>query len=121
MKHTDFYSLYREIQKREYAELAEAVKAHGGSFSLVDELDGDELPAVSACQISDDEYHDYVITKVENRKSGVRIFGYPKNGWSCEAGELDGVAYGDIEYIIDAIPETEEVQDVTIKTIKTIE
>lgn len=34
MKHTDFYSLYREIQKREYAELADAVKAHGGSFSF---------------------------------------------------------------------------------------
>ncbi len=115
MKHTDFYSLYREIQKREYAELAEAVKAHGGAFSLIDELDEDELPAVSACQISDDEYHDYIITKVEVDEYHVRIWGLPKNGWLEEAEVLDSIAYGHLEYIIDAIPETEEVQDVTIK------
>lgn len=115
MKHTDFYSLYQEIQKREYAELAEAVKAHGGSFSFIDELDEDDLPVVMASRYEDDGYSDYIVTEVKLGSKYINIFGYKKYGYEEDTDVLEFVANGHLEYIIDAIPETEEVQDVTLK------
>ncbi len=38
----------------------------------------------------------------------------PKEGWVDDEQELTSIAHGQLEFVIDEIPETDEVQDVTI-------
>ena len=61
-----------------------------------------------------DTYEDFYISRVELQDNKyLNIYGWHKDGLA-EEFELDGFAHGQLEYIIDQIPETEAVQDVTI-------
>ncbi len=56
---------------------------------------------------------DYIITHVEAEGNYVRVYGYPKEGWSTTPDYMYWIDHGQIGYIIDEIPETEEVSDVS--------
>ena len=61
-----------------------------------------------------DTYEDFYISRVELEDDQyLNIYGWPKEGWTDEL-QLDDFAHGHLEYIIDQIPETDTVQDVTI-------
>ncbi len=117
MKHTDLYRKYRELEALEYAELKKAVMAHGGEFRFItedgEEIDGVQMPIVMAGDRHWDSNCDCYITRVAVIGNCVNIYGYDKE-YGDEEMLLDDIELGHISYIIDEIPETDEVHDVTI-------
>ncbi len=124
MKHTDFYALHKKLDSQAKVELIAAVRAHGGEYIFVhfdddgdyDEEERNEAPIIMASTHSQDTYEDYYISRIELRDDEfLSIYGWAKDGWADEV-ELEYFAHGHLEYIIDQIPETEDVQDVTMPT-----
>lgn len=122
MKHTDFYSLHKKLDAQEREELIAAIRAHGGEYIFVhfdedgdyDEEERNNAPIIMAGTRSMDTYEDFYISRVElENDQYLNIYGWPKEGWTDEL-QLDDFAHGHLEYIIDQIPETDTVQDVTI-------
>lgn len=121
MKHTDFYALHKKLDEQARNELVAAIKAHGGEYIFIHENeDGDynneeknNAPIIAASTRYMDGYEDFYVVRVAIEDDWLQIYGFPQDGWYAEA-ELTSVAYGHLEYIIDMIPETENVQDVTI-------
>lgn len=117
MKHTNTYEKLRVIDEQDRRELLAAVKAHGGIYRWYDE-DGEEIEGRNAPIIVGAWKHmespeDYIITHVEAEGNYVRVYGYPKEGWSTTPDYMYWIDHGQIGYIIDEIPETEEVSDVS--------
>lgn len=121
MKHTDFYSLYKKLDAQVREELIAAVRAHGGEYIFVhfdddgdyDEDERNNAPIVLASVRGMDTYEDFYISRVELEDDQyLNIYGWHKEGW-IEV-EIDSFAHGHLEYIIDQIPKTDTVQDVTI-------
>ena len=119
MKHTDFYALVNDIKRKEQQELYRALEAHGGSYSWWNAKErcfcDDEYPIIAA---NVDGYYpspmDINVRSIFIEDGILNIIGE-----SNEYGELidltiDEVFAGHIEYIIDLIPETESINDVTI-------
>lgn len=117
MKCTDMYEFAKQIRNHSLSELELAIKAHGGSYSWYDE--------------ENEEFQDdYPIVMCNHRYAGpvdVNV----KKIWIDEYGSLNieavtnefyddiDIDFGDIaphhiNYIIDHIPETETVKDVTL-------
>lgn len=122
MKHTDFYTLHKRLDEQAQEELTAAVKAHGGEYIFIhfdedgdyDEDERNNAPIIMVSTYGMDTYEDFYISRVELEDDKyLHIYGWPKEGWGEEL-ELDGFAHGHLEYIIDQIPETDEIQDVTI-------
>lgn len=125
MKHTDFYNQYKDLDARTQNELKAAVKAHGSEYIFIhtetDDDDGhisedrNNAPIISASTKWMESYEDFYVTRVEiDDFDCVVIYGFPKDGWSDDEQELTSIAHGQLEYVIDEIPETDEVKDVTI-------
>lgn len=116
MRHTDFYKQYKEIEAREREELKKAVLAHGGEFRFLTEdgeaIDGVQAPIVMAGDRHWDSNCDCVITRVVVNDGFLEIYGYDKEYGDNEIW-LDDVELGHLNFIIDEIPETDEIQDVT--------
>lgn len=116
MKHTDLYNKYREIAAIEREELKKATLAHGGEFCFFDEhgneTEGTTPPIVLAGNSHWGSNVDCVITRVIVVDNYVEIYGYDKESDSEEM-LLEDVELGHLGYIIDAIPETDSVKDVT--------
>lgn len=126
MNHTDFYTLHRELDERAKQELIAAVRAHGGEYVFAEpdeyeEFDAEDLykcPVIMAATRWMEGYEDFYIVRVEFlEKEGLCIYGVPKERWDEEL-ELDSFVHGHLEYIIDEIPETEEVKSVAISKNK---
>lgn len=119
MKHTNIYKKYMELEHIEREELKRAVMAHGGEFRFFDEnreeLNGVDYPIIMAGNPDWSSNVDCVITRVAVVDGVLEIYGYDKEyGWDGEM-TLDDIALGQIEFIIEAIPETEDVKDVSVK------
>lgn len=116
MKHTDFYSKYREIEAQEREELKKAVLAHGGEFRFQTEdgegIEGVQTPIIMAGDSHWEANCDCYITRVAVNNGFLEIYGYDKEYGDGEI-LLDDVEFGHLSYIIDEIPETDEVCDVT--------
>lgn len=117
MKHTDFYNKYREIEAMERAELKKAVMAHGGEFRFVNE-DGEEIegicaPIIMASGQDCNTSCDFIVSRVSVVNNILEIYGVEKE-WGVEEEWLGYIEAGHLHYIIDEIPETEDVKDVTI-------
>lgn len=120
MKHTDFYTILQAIKYHEEAELMDAVNAHGGSVTLaqVDEAghyNESGCPIVLAASKYDESARDYSIVKVTvemaDGKDWLTIYGIDKEyGYEPEPVEVEP---GHIGYIIDSIPETQQIKDVS--------
>lgn len=116
MKHTDLYYKYKELEAIEREELKRAVLAHGGEFRFKT-TDGNvplgvQPPVVIAGDSHWESYCDCVITCVKVRNGNLEIYGYDKEYGNQEM--LLEVETGHLGYIIDEIPETEEVTDVSL-------
>ena len=116
MRHTDFYKKYKELESLEREELKKAVLAHGGEFRFMtkdgEEIEGVQAPIVMAGDRHWDANCDCYITRVVVNNGFLEIYGYDKESGSDEI-LLDNVEFGHLNYIIDEIPETNEVHDVT--------
>ena len=122
MKHTDLYNEYKKLDAIEAKELVAAVKAHGDEYVFIHFDDGgdydseerDNAPIIAASTKYMNGYQDFYVSRVEVENEHYRLFGWPTEGLSDEV-ELDSVAHGHLGYVIDCIPETEEVSDVSTK------
>lgn len=121
MKHTDLYNEYKRLDAIEEEELIAAVKAHGGEYVFIhlDDEDGyceeerDRAPIIAASTKYMDGYEDFYVSRVEAKGGHCTLYGWCKEGWVDE-NEIYSVAHGHLGYVIDCIPETDEVKDVTI-------
>lgn len=121
MKHLDLWHAYKELDNLEAEQLKAAVKAHGGEYVFRDvEKDYEELgeeipemPCIMAAWKHCDCYEDYYITRVTVEDDELTLYGYPKDGWSADEHWIDSIAHGSYGWIIDMIPETENVKDVS--------
>lgn len=117
MKHTDFYSKYKELEAQERKELEKAVLAHGGEFRFLTE-DGQDIEGISAPVIIAGGKHwesncDCIVSRVTVEYGFPEIYGYDCN-YKDEEVYLSSIEFGHLGYIIDAIPETDDVHDVSI-------
>ena len=120
MKHSELYNEYKKLDEIERQELIAAVKAHGGECIFIhtekdyalDEQD--DAPIVAACTRCMDQYEDFYISRVvlEDGKY-LNIYGYSKEGCMDDENEIESIAHGHLGYIIDEIPETDAVKDVS--------
>ena len=120
MKHTDFYNKVEEIKRQEQRELKEALKAHGGSYSWCNEESGvleDTYPCIAVnLNATDPTPTDIAVRSVCLNHADYLCF----EGEDNFCGEIiefcaDDVFAGHIAYIIEMIPETDSVNDVTSK------
>lgn len=116
MRHSDFYRQYRKIEALEREELKKAVLAHGGEFRFQTEdgegIEGVQTPIIMAGDSHWESNCDCYITRVAVVDGFLEIYGYDKE-YGNEEMRLDDIEFGHLEYIIDEIPETESVHDVT--------
>lgn len=123
MKHTDFYIEYKKLNDIEKQELIAAVNAHGGEYVFIHidddndgELDMDEYaaaPVILATSGWPENFSCYHISSVAIVNGNLRIYGVPEDSCGDER-EIDDVPDGHLGCIIDYIPETETVSDVSI-------
>lgn len=118
MKHTDFRSLVHDIKRKEQQELCRALEAHGGSYSWWNaEEEGfveDEHPIIAVNVNSMFPNPTDIEIRSVSVDNGHLIF----VGEDKESGELVDFQAGDVfaghlGYIIDLIPDSEWVDDVT--------
>ena len=120
MKHTDFYNKVEEIKRQEQRELIEALKAHGGSYSWYNE-DIQEFESEYPCvavnlNAINPNPTDVDIRSISINKHDDLCFKGEDKEWGNEVRFCaDDVFAGHIAYIIDLIPETDAVNDVTLK------
>ena len=119
MKHSDFSQLIHAIKKREYDELYRAVEAHGGIFAWWDEetesfKEDIEHPiiAVNAEGLYPNPV-DVEVRSVEIYKGTLCIEGEDKEYGNRMEFEPSDAFAGHLSFIIDLIPETAEVDDVS--------
>ena len=116
MRHTDFYRKYRELEALERKELKKAVLAHGGEFRFRtedgDDIEGVQMPIVMAGDSHWESNCDCYITRVAVVDGFLEIYGYDKE-YGYKEIRLDDIEFGHLNYIIDEIPETDAVHDVT--------
>lgn len=128
MRYSDFYQMYKQLRDQELQELAAAVKAYGDEYIFID-CDGDDakekwyergdydnLPIVHGSTKYLDGYDDYYVSRVKvNEYGGVTIYGFRTDGDNPDDEDyLEHIMPGHICCIIDFIPETETVKDVSI-------
>lgn len=117
MKHTELYNEYKKLDELERHELIAAVKAHGGEYVFIDEdrYDDDDAPIVCACFSYSDGMSDYYVSRVAvDDKGYLSIYGFDKEyGSPSDERELYQIETGHIGTIIDCIPATETVKDVS--------
>ena len=109
MKCTNFEKLYQPIYEMEKAELIAAVKAHGGKYVFSEY----EMPIINGYAHYGDYPADIAITSVSFDGQVLEIIGHEMGCGNDELVDADCIAFGHIQYIIGAIPETDEVKDVT--------
>lgn len=124
MKHTDFYSQAQAIKTKSIQELAAALKAHGGTYTWrnpepdddEENEDDDDLPCI-AFNLDYAGPQDVIVLQASVSDEGhVSIIGRPKDGYDDDTQEYDPYeAFAShIEFLIDMIPETDKVHDVSL-------
>lgn len=126
MKHIDLWNAYKELDELERQQLKAAVLAHGGEYVFKkmhedeeeneeDDIDStDIMPCIMAASGIASSYEDWYITRViVDDKGYLTLYGYPKDDCGGDEYEINDVAHGGYGWIIDEIPETEEVKDVS--------
>ena len=122
MKHSNFYQLYKNVQALERKELIAAVKAHGGIYEFAKEdeesgrLNTNDCPIVCGGAKYAESPADFYVTKVEVETTQygeyLTIYGLEKdNPYDVEDIQVEP---GHLHYIIDDIPATDQVADVSM-------
>lgn len=101
-----------------YEEIGRAVKAHGGVVTLYDDSDPVHAKVMASARHCDC-WEEFYVTRVEVAGDGdVTIYGFNENeDYDPECGywgaELEYLSVNELDYLLDHIPETDEVKDVT--------
>lgn len=118
MKHTNFHGKYQAIEMQERREIVAAVKAHGGEYVFIPEdsenyMEDDNVTIMAGHQYSD-KNKDFFVSRVTVDENGeLHIYGFDTEyDTPDDEDELFNIEYGHLEYILDAIPETNDVHDV---------
>lgn len=122
MKHSNFYQLYKNVQALERKELIAAVKAHGGIYEFAKEdeesgdIDTDSCPIVNGNTRHMESPADFYITKVEveTTQYGEYLVVYGMEKEDPYEVKTIQVESGNLHYIIDEIPATDQVVDVSM-------
>lgn len=119
MKHSDFYAQQQLLKAQEVMELCAAIEAHGGKVTFTTEKEGKpsyvDAPVIMF-NLDNIGPADITIKEVSVVNGRLHIIGY-----EAAAGEdekeyfLGDVLPGQLQYVIDQIPETDSVKDVTVK------
>lgn len=111
MKHSDYQAKIDEIKTLECCELKRAVSAHGGFYEWSEENGG--CPPIIAINSdnSEPEPQDVEITKVAVIDNCLEISGIDKGTGEPIEFDIDDIFPGHLSFIIDYIPETDEVSD----------
>ncbi len=125
MEHTDLYYEYKELDRIEIAELILAVQAHGNEYIFIhfdddgnyDVDERDNAPIISASSGWMDACEDFYISRVKVDKETCTLYGWAKEGYADEI-KIDSVAHGQLGYVIDYIPETDDVKKVSIASVR---
>ena len=112
MKGTDFYALTRKVKAMELDELMLAIEAHGGSFTFEDH---DAAPRVMV-NLNNFGPVDVTVTQVAVKDGHISIKGLSECFNGAEDVFFDDIAVGHASYITEAIPATNEVDDVKTTT-----
>lgn len=120
MKHTDLYNEYKKLNAIEAAELTLAVEAHGNEYVFIHFNDGgdydveecDDAPIISASTEWMEGYEDFYVSRVKVDKGVCTLYGWPTQSYADEV-EIDSVALGHLGYVIDYIPGTDDVKEVS--------
>ena len=86
--------------------------------NVIDEDEEENAPRVIGSVGWWDESRGIVVSRIEVDDSDhyIRFYGWPTDpGWSCDERRIDDIEIRDLDFIIDCIPETDEVSDVTLK------
>ena len=116
MKHTDFYSQLENIKTQEILELTAAVKAHGGKVTFQYNMEPDDSAPILI--FNPEGPVEVIVKTVILEGYFLRVFGNDKNDYYADEQEEFFIEYalpGQLSFIIDAIPETDDVNDVTIQ------
>ena len=123
MKHTDYYKQARKIKSKSIAELAAALRAHGGSYTWKnpdcddddDETEeSDTIPCIGF-NLDSGPVDVEVYKAIVSECGSVTIIGR----YHDDAGDIDEFDPWDafvahLDFLMDEIPETEEVSDVSL-------
>lgn len=114
MKHSDYQAKVNEFKALECEELKLAIEAHGGCYEWDSENDGSyPIIAVNSNKI-EPEPQDIEIIKVAIVDGQLKISGVDKVYGEPVKFDTDDIFAGHLSFIIDYIPATDEVSDVSI-------
>lgn len=114
MKHSDYQAKVNELKALEYEELRRAIEAHGGSYEW-DSKSGGSYPIIAInSNKSEPEPQDIEITKVTIVEGCLKISGVDNKYGEPVAFDTDDIFAGHLSFIIDYLPATDEVSDVSI-------
>lgn len=113
MKHSDYQAKIKEIKALEYQELILAIEAHGGSYEWNRE-GGGSCPIIAInSNKSEPEPQDIEVTKVTILDGQLKISGVDNKYREPVKFDADDIFAGHLSFIIDYIPATDEVSDVS--------
>lgn len=121
MKHTDFRSLVHDVKRKEQQELCRALEAHGGSYSWWNTEEEcfkeDEEHPIIAVNVNGifPNPTDIEIRAVSVDNGFLSFVGEDKENGDLVDFQAWDVFAGHLGFIIDLLPETDNVQDVTSK------
>ena len=114
MKHTNFNAKANEVKYQEQEELQRAVTAHGGIYEWNTEKDS-SLPVIAInADKSYPQPQDVQINKVAIANNHLKIYGVAIEDNSPVKFTVDDVFAGHLSFVIDNIPETKEISDVSL-------
>lgn len=109
MKHTDFYDLIQKIKSHIKYEIKTALEAHGGSYKW----DGDNALYVSAYPRYATSQIDIKVTEIAIVNGYVMVVGEDNDFGDVYEFSLNDVSVSSLNNILDYIPETDGVTDVS--------
>ncbi len=116
MKHTDFYTKCQSIKEHESKELYKALEAHGGAYSWPKTEEEEGTGPVIAISVDSicPYLTDVTVVSAEILKGGyIEFIGEDEYGNELTFCAGDAFA-GQLACVIDSIPETDKVTDVTL-------
>ncbi|WP_417190439.1 hypothetical protein [Bacteroides sp.] len=113
MKHSNYQTKINEIKALECEELKLAIEAHGGCYEWGGENIGNAPIIAINSNKSEPEPQDIEVTKVAILDGQLKISGIDNKNREPVKFDTDDIFAGHLSFIIDYIPATDEVSDVS--------
>ena len=113
MKHSNYQTKINEIKALECEELKLAIEAHGGCYEWGGENIGNAPIIAIKSNKSEPEPQDIEVTKVAILDGQLKISGVANKNREPVKFGVDDIFAGHLSFIIDYIPATDEVSDVS--------